>query len=119
MSLPVKPFRNFKVPNESVTVLLDLTHLDEDKVNAAPASLNYRIDDLTNHREVLDWTSVSTPGATNTITITKAQNAFNDRSQDREMRQVTVNAVDSAGNEGYDIFIYTLARIFDSSDKVN
>lgn len=119
MNNPVKPFRNFRDPEENDTVLLILTHLDEDKVNAAPVSLNYRIDDLTNGREVLGWTSVSTPGATNTITITKAQNAFNNRSKDREMRQVTVNAVDSAGNEGYDIFIYTLARIFDSSDKVN
>lgn len=117
MKKPVEPYRNFDL-NESGELLLDLTHLNASKVLEAPTTLSYRIDDLTNSRQVLDWTSVATPGSTNTITVTKAQNAFNSRAVDRELRQITVNAVDSAGNESNDIFIYTLIRIFDNADKV-
>lgn len=111
-SIPVNPYRQFD-RNEGTTVLLELTHLDKDKALTVPSAVSYRIDDLTNVREVLDWTSIPTPGSTNTITITPAQNQVNNRNQDRELRQVTVNATDSSGNVAQDIFHYTLIRIFD------
>lgn len=116
MTNPVEPFRPFD-KNEGSTILLELTHLDKDKALLVPTTLTYRIDDLTNRREVLDTTTVSTPGSTNTITITGAQNALFGRSQQREQRQVTVKAVDSAGSITKDIFIYTLIRIFTSDDR--
>ncbi len=116
MNKPVQPFRN-PVFNEGGTVLVPVTYLDEDQVNITPATVTYRIDDLTNHREVLDVTSVSTPGLTNTITVTPAQNALFGRSQPRELRQVTVKAVDSSGAIAKQVFHYTLIRIFTSSDR--
>lgn len=116
MTNPVDPFRKFD-RNEETTVLLELTHLDKDKALAVPSALSYRIDDLTNHREVLANTTVSTPGSTNTITITEAQNALFGRSQQRERRQVTVKTTDSAGSVVKSIHIYTLIRIFTSDDR--
>lgn len=118
MTKPVAPHL-VKEFNENNTVILDVTHLNKSKALVTPSTVSYRIDDLTNNRVVLDWTSVSTPGSTNTITITKAQNALYNYTRDKETRQVTVNAVDSSGNASYDTFIYRLIRIFDQSSRVN
>lgn len=117
MSKPVEPTRNVK-RNEASTVLIPLTHLDEDNATFTPSTLKYRIDDLTNNRQVLDWTTVSTPSTTNTLTITSTQNALYNRSKPRELRQLTVYAQDSSGNESNDVFHYTLIRIFDRSDQL-
>jgi len=114
---PVQPYRQF-IRNEGTAILLDLTHLDKDGALDTPTAVSYRIDDLTSVKEVLDWTSINTPSSTNTITITAAQNAINSRSQEKELRQVTVNATDSTGTVVQDIFIYTLIRIFDKEDQL-
>ena len=116
MSKPVQPFRDFPT-NEGGTVLVTVTFLDKDRVNIVPTTVTYRIDDLTNDREVLAETTVTTPALENTITITPAQNALNGRSQPRELRQVTVKAVDSAGAVSKQQFYYTLIRIFTSDDR--
>jgi hypothetical protein len=112
---PIRPYKAFP-KNESSTVLLNLTHLDSSKVLAAPTTLTYRIDDLTNNRQVLDWTTVATPGTTNTVTVTPAQNALYNRTIPQELRQITVKTVDSSSNETLDIFHYRLTRIFKQED---
>lgn len=117
MSKPVLPFRNPK-KNEASTVLLPLKHLNQDGALFTPSTLKYRVDDLTNNRQVLDWTVVSTPSTTNTLTITSTQNALYNRSKPKEVRQVTVYALDSSGNESNDVFHYTLIRVFDRSDQL-
>lgn len=114
---PVNPYPPFE-RNEGTTVILELTHLDKDSALDVPSTVSYRIDDLTNVRQVLDWTAISTPGSTNTITTTAAQNQLKSRSQEKELRQVTVNATDSIGNVAQDIFIYTLVRIFDKENQL-
>ena len=116
MSKPVEPYRKVDT-NEGGTVLVTVTYLDKDKANITPSTVTYRIDDLTNDREVLDTTSVSTPSTENTITITPAQNALYTRSRERELRQVTVKATDSAGAVSKQQFYYTLIRIFTSDDR--
>lgn len=111
MTKPVQPYRNVDF-NEGTTVFLETTHLNKDKVLSAPTTLQYRIDDITNNRQVLDFTTVTTPGSTNTIEITAAQNALNGRGDQKELRQITVKATDSAGSIAQDVFFYTLIRIF-------
>jgi len=79
-AIPVNPYRRFDI-NEGTSAILEVTHLDKDKALVTPSAVSYRIDDLTNERQVLDWTVVSTPASTNTITVTAAQNMVNNRSQ--------------------------------------
>lgn len=114
---PVNPYRQFEI-NEGTTAILEVTYLDKDRANITPSAVSYRVDDLTNAREVLDWTSISTPTTSDTITVTGAQNAVNSRSQEKELRQVTVNSTDSSSNVVQEIFIYTLVRIFDKEDQL-
>ena len=114
---PVLPYRNIDI-NEGSTAIVEVTYLDKDKAKITPSTVSYRIDDLTNVREVADWAAIAVPSTTNTITATPAQNQLNNRSQEKELRQVTVNATDSSGNVVQQIFIYTLIRIFDKEDQL-
>lgn len=115
---PVLPARIEDV-NEGSTCYLPLTHLNSSKALEAPSALSYRIDDITNNRQILDWTSVSTPGSTNTLTITAAQNAIYTRTRKTELRQVTVKTTDSSAGINQTPFYYNLIRIFDNQDWVS
>ena len=117
MSIPVNPYRRTD-QNEGSTILLEVTYLDQDNSNITPAAVSYRVDDLTNNRQVVDWTAVAAPSTTNTITVTATQNNLNSRSQEKEMRQITVNSTDSSGNVTQQIFVYTLIRIFTRVDQL-
>ena len=89
------------------------TFLNASKVATAPTSARYRIDDITNgsKREILDWTAIGTPAATETVTITTAQNRILSEGSVRELRQVTVEATVSSGSfrEAYQYEIINLA----------
>ena len=117
MSIPVNPYRRVDI-NEGSTAILEVTYLDKDDANITPSAVSYRVDDLTNQRQVVDWTAVAAPSTTNTITVTATENNLNSRSQEKEMRQITVNSTDSTGNVTQQIFIYTLIRIFTRVDQV-
>lgn len=118
MREPVLPYRVNRY-NEGSACFLETTHLNKSKVATAPTTMKYRIDDRTNNREVLDWTTVSTPGITNTITITDTQNALFSRHNKKELRQVTVKTTDASGNDGLEDFFYEVIRIFTRADQLD
>ena len=117
MNTPVLPYRLERF-NEGSACFLDLTHLDKNDALLAPTTLKYRIDDVSNNREVLGWTAVSTPSSTNSITITDTQNALFSRSRDKELRQVTVKTTDAQDNDNQEDFFYEVVRIFQRTDQV-
>lgn len=59
----------------------------------APAASRYRIDCLTTGRTIADWTTIS-PAANITISVTSAHNAILSDCNDRERKQLTVEATD-------------------------
>lgn len=118
MDRPVKPYRKKDI-NEGSAIDLDLTHLNKSRVLTAPTTLRYRIDDLTNHREVLDWTVVPTPGSTNTLSITGAQNTLFARRVKRQKMQVSVKTVSPTSEIDQTPFFYDLIRIFDREDQLD
>lgn len=83
--------------NERSQSQITATFLNASKVEAAPTSARYRIDDITDGRkqQVLDWTTIATPSATETITITAVQNRILNGGRKRELRQVQVEATSS------------------------
>lgn len=116
MTKPVLPSRR-KPVNEGTAFDLDLTHLDKTKTKTIPLTLDYRIDDLTNSREILDWTNVPTPGSTNTINVTGAQNTLQGQDKQIELRQITTRTTDATNRPANEIFHYKLVRIFDQEDQ--
>lgn len=72
--------------------VLNVTFRDRATVlNVTPTNVHYRIDDLTNCRTILDWTTVS-PDDEITLTITPTQNELQCQGNREEKRQVTVAA---------------------------
>ena len=86
-----------KTVNERSSSQITAVFLDPSLVENAPDSARYRIDDITNgRREILDWTAIAAPSATETITITAVQNRILGDGNHRELRQVTVEATESS-----------------------
>lgn len=117
MPKPVNAYRN-KNFNEGTANTLSLTSLDNDNQLAIPSAIEYRIDDLTNSRQVKDWTSLVVTTAKNDIVITTAENQLRSRGRPREMRQVAVKTTDTNGATITDTFIYTLIRVFNREEQL-
>lgn len=115
---PLLPYRSKDI-NEGSAIDLDLTHLDKAKSLQVPTTLKYRVDDFTHNRQVLDWTIVSAPGSTNTLTITGAQNALFQRGSKEQKMQATVKTVSSSGDILQEDFYYNIIRIFQRQDQVD
>lgn len=97
--------------NERSVSEISATFLNTSKVEAAPTSARYRIDDITRgKRQILDWTAIASPGVTETITITAAQNRILSTGVDRERRQVTVEATVS-GEPFREAFEYEIINL--------
>lgn len=61
------------------------------KAATAPTTVHYRVDDLRNNKELVDWTSVSA-AANVTITMTSTINEIQDDSARLERKQIIVQA---------------------------
>ena len=60
------------------------------KASSTPTTIHYRVDCLTTKRQITDWTSVSSPAASNTITITSTENQILDDANPVEVKQITI-----------------------------
>lgn len=87
------------------------TYFDDQGVPFTPASVRYRLDDLSNEVSVLPWTVVPSPGLSTRLTITSQQNAMSaNNSRKREIRRVTFEVTNVAGDVRYDNAEYDLIR---------
>ena len=81
------------VLNEQSACYVNATHYNDEGVPMLPASVDYRIDDLTNSRAILPWTAL-TPSAQQRVLITSLQNALDTvRVRSREIHRVTFRVV--------------------------
>ena len=84
---------------------------DQNGVPYIPASLRYRIDDLTNNSQVLDWTSIPAAAAV-VITIPSELNELTVLSDTVEIRQVLLEVTAPGGAIRYDPITYNLIKIY-------
>jgi len=98
--------------NERSNSQVTATFLNASKVATAPTSARYRIDDITDGRktEILDWTTITTPTATETISVTAAQNRILSNSNMRELRQVQAEGTTS-GEPFRNIYQYEIVNL--------
>jgi hypothetical protein len=89
---------------DQVEIALPLTIVDEETTFTAtvyhrtrpakealiPTTIHYRVDCLSNKRQVTGWTSVAAPAESNVITITATENQILDDSFNIETKQLTV-----------------------------
>src|SRR3954469_5728177 len=78
--------------------------------NVTPSNVSYRIDDLTNCRTVLDWTSIATDDELS-ITITATQNALQSQCNTVESRQLTVAADYGLSTQFLESTVYSVENV--------
>ena len=84
---------------------------------SAPATIHYRIDDLTTKTLITDWTSVSA-AASVSITVKSSENRIISDSDKFERRQITVAADKGTDNETRDTAEWRIENIggFDEAE---
>ena len=102
-----------KPVNERSASSISATFLDTAKAEQSPSSARYRIDDITRgtKRQILDWTAIAAPSATETISITAEQNRILSTGADKERRQVTVEATSVSGEIFRSAFEYEVINL--------
>ena len=78
------------VPEETTFTATVYHRTRSTQAASTPTTIHYRVDCLTTKRQITDWTSVSSPAASNTIVITSAENQILDDSNAREKKQITI-----------------------------
>ena len=103
---------SYDIVNESTTAYLTVKFTDKTGEPAAPSSISYRIDCLTNNEEVRDDTVVTPPAAEIEIKLTPDDNAIINPDNGLERRCVTIKA--TYGEEGDEIneeYIYNVKNL--------
>jgi hypothetical protein len=78
--------------NEGDAFIQDIGFYDSDFSASTPATARYRIDCLTNKREVSDWTEISSPTQAEEIVVTSSDNAIINTRNKQELRQMVVQS---------------------------
>lgn len=107
---PVSPTQLGSV-NGGSSCRLEIRCLDDDDALFVPATLRYRIDNLSVVQQVLDWTAVASPATIQTLLIPAALNALLREWDDFETQQVTVEMTSEDGQTQQDVFVYQLVNI--------
>ena len=81
------------VVNEQSACYVNASHYNDLGEPLVPSAVDYRIDDVTNGRAILPWTSLS-PSTLQRVLITSAQNAMDTvRIRSREIHRITFRVV--------------------------
>ena len=96
--------------NEKTTAYVAVKFYDKAGALAAPSSVTWRLDCMTNSQQIADWSSIS-PASEIEITVGFALNAIINQANDTERRVVTVRAVYGASDELHSEFVYILQNL--------
>jgi hypothetical protein len=90
-----------EIVDEKSPLYATFTFTDEDGAAVIPNSVDWRIDDITNGVQILDWQSVSVVTNPTQITVPGSDNAISDQTHISELRALTVRVDDGLPSEHY------------------
>ena len=113
---PVRPFLQ-AYTNAGNTWRQRIVNYGRDGIPVAPSSLRYRVDDLTNVATMLEWTTVNTPAAQQTLTIPASVNQMGWPYRDYQQCQISVERTyDAVGDEPAmtmtELYFYCLTAVY-------
>lgn len=101
-----------EVVNEDTTSYLTIQFFDKTGAAATPASISYRVDCLTNGREVRAWTSFpGTPASSIELTLTPGDNAILSPQNGSERRVIQIVASYGADDQYHGEFVYDVENL--------
>lgn len=110
-SLPVRPFYVAPV-NAGSSCVIDWSSRNLDNELEAPATLEYRIDDLTDSVVVQTWTEIADPDTTGQLVISADTNVMQYQYREKQLNQVTFRATYANGQQIQSMAYYELCAVF-------
>lgn len=78
------------VPEQTTFTTTIYNRVRSTKSGAIPTTIHYRVDCITTGQQITDWTSVSTPAASNSIVITSTENKILGPCNIQETKQIMI-----------------------------
>lgn len=100
--------------NQSSECYATAEYFDDQKQPFIPAIVRYKVDDITNDRNVVPYTDIAGPGTSSRVSITSSQNAMVNGGH-RETRRVTFEVTAPGGGVQYPNAEYDLIRTHPAS----
>lgn len=88
------------VVDEGSAAFVTFTFRDEDGNLITPSTVEWRLDDLTNDANIVDWT-VITPDTSVSVQCTGAHNSISAESKQYELREVSVRIDNGLATQAY------------------
>jgi hypothetical protein len=98
--------------NEGSALYFTFTFKDENGAPVIPTSIDWRLDDVTNNVQVLDWAAIGVPAASVNITVEGANNAISAQTNAIEERKVTVRINSGGPDAAYQDKTYKLQNLY-------
>lgn len=96
--------------NELSPVFITVTFRDETGALITPTTVDWRLDDISNKNEILDWAPL-TPSNPLSFTVPATANAVADVSRSEEIKEVVIRADDGLAGEAHTPHRYTVINI--------
>lgn len=97
--------------NEKSPVRMTMVFTDFDGSPLIPATVEWRLDDLTNGAEVVGWTNLPGPTSTMTVIVPGSDNVIDDAENVKEVQLFGVRVDDGLAGEGHSEFAYNVANL--------
>lgn len=104
--LPVLPFERHPPVYAGSSSKAEFKWLNAAQELEAPASLRYRLDNITDYRNITPWTAISPALAETSLTISPAQNTMTWSWRDRQWMQITAEATMADGTVQTKLWVY-------------
>lgn len=98
--------------NELSACYVTATYFDQNGAPYIPSTVLWKLDDITNNVNIVAWTSIGTPTASDVIAISSPQNALGNVANKVEKRQVELMITAPGGAIRYDYITYDLINIY-------
>ncbi|MFO0949340.1 MAG: hypothetical protein U1D30_26080 [Planctomycetota bacterium] len=104
--------------HENTTAYLTVSFQDKTGTPAVPTAILYRLDCISNGREIADWTTITSPSSTIELTLSPLQNCIYNTSRRRELRSLQVIATYGPGDQIHAEFRFEVINLREPFEPV-
>lgn len=97
--------------NEKSPIYFTITFKDEVGDPLIPSTVEWRLDDRTNHVELVAWTSIPAPASTMNFTVAGENNVISDEDNVREEQIFGIRVDNTLPGEGHQEFTYRVVNL--------
>jgi hypothetical protein len=100
--------------NEKSPIFVTFNFFDKDGAPLAPTTAHWRLDNVADGVEIVPWTSIGSPGVSETIIIPGTDNVINDETHHKEVKVIGIRVDEGLPGEAHSALRYNVQNLIGS-----